>query len=74
MIPIAARAAQYLRMSTDIQRYSIENQSVEIAIYAARRGLSIVQTYEDAGKSGLSAYNRPALQNLILDVRTGRAD
>jgi hypothetical protein len=28
------RAAQYVRMSTDYQRYSIENQAVVIAAYA----------------------------------------
>ncbi|MHB8267450.1 recombinase family protein [Bradyrhizobium sp.] len=68
------RAAQYLRMSTDMQRYSIENQSEGIALYAARRGLTIVQSYEDAGKSGLRLDGRTALQNLLNDVRSGRAD
>jgi hypothetical protein len=28
------RAAQYVRMSTDLQRYSIENQAAAIAAYA----------------------------------------
>ena len=28
------RAAQYVRMSTDYQRYSIENQAAAIAAYA----------------------------------------
>jgi hypothetical protein len=40
---IALRAAQYVRMSTDYQRYSIENQAVVIAAYARARNLSIVQ-------------------------------
>ena len=68
------RAAQYLRMSTDMQRYSIENQSEGIALYAARRGLTIVRSYEDAGRSGLRLDGRAALQNLLSDVRSGRAD
>jgi DNA invertase Pin-like site-specific DNA recombinase len=67
-------AAQYLRMSTDIQRYSLENQSEGIALYAARRGLTIVRSYEDAGRSGLRLDGRAALQNLLGDVRSGRAE
>jgi crotonobetainyl-CoA:carnitine CoA-transferase CaiB-like acyl-CoA transferase len=39
-------------MSTDMQRYSIDNQSAAITLYAARRGLTVVRSYEDAGKSG----------------------
>jgi DNA invertase Pin-like site-specific DNA recombinase len=68
------RAAQYLRMSTDMQRYSIENQSEGIALYAARRGLTIVRSYEDSGRSGLRLDGRAALQNLLNDVRSDRAD
>jgi DNA invertase Pin-like site-specific DNA recombinase len=45
------RAAQYVRMSTEHQKYSTENQAEIIAQYAARRGFEIVHTYEDAGKS-----------------------
>jgi DNA invertase Pin-like site-specific DNA recombinase len=65
MLPEEHRAAQYLRMSTDMQRYSIENQSEGIALYAARRGLTIVRSYEDAGRSGLRLDGRAALQNLL---------
>jgi hypothetical protein len=31
----AGRAAQYVRMSTEHQRYSTENQAAAIAVYAA---------------------------------------
>jgi DNA invertase Pin-like site-specific DNA recombinase len=68
------RAAQYVRMSTDMQRYSIENQTDAIARYAAQRGLSIVRSYEDAGRSGLKIEGRLALTTLIDDVQTGRAN
>ena len=68
------RAAQYVRMSTDMQRYSLENQSEAIALYAARRGLTIVRSYEDAGRSGVRLDGRNALRSLIDDVRSGRAD
>ena len=68
------RAAQYVRMSTEHQKYSTENQAEIIAQYASRRGFDIVRTYEDAGKSGLRMDGRLSLQNLIADVRAGAAD
>ena len=68
------RAAQYVRMSTDMQQHSIENQKETIVAYAACRGLTIVRSYEDAGKSGLRFEGRAALKSLIDDVKSGRAD
>ena len=68
------RAAQYVRMSTEHQKYSTENQAEIIAQYAAKRGFEIVRTYEDAGKSGLRLEGRLSLQRLIADVRSGSAD
>ncbi len=68
------RAAQYVRMSIEHQKYSTENQSETIARYASQHGISIVRTYADEGKSGLRIDGREALQALIQDVETGRAD
>ena len=51
--PPLGRAAQYVRMSTEHQRYSTENQGDAILEYAARRGLEVIRTYADEGKSGL---------------------
>jgi DNA invertase Pin-like site-specific DNA recombinase len=68
------RAAQYVRMSTEHQRYSTENQAEAIREYAAHRGLAIVRTYADEGKSGLRLDGRDALKSLIEDVETGAAD
>jgi DNA invertase Pin-like site-specific DNA recombinase len=68
------RAAQYVRMSTDYQRYSIENQAAVIAAYARVHELSIVRTYRDAGESGLKIKNRAGLTQLLEDVRSGQAD
>lgn len=68
------RAAQYVRMSTEHQRYSTENQGDAILEYAARRGLEVVRTYADEGKSGLRLDGRDALKRLIEDVQTGKAD
>jgi DNA invertase Pin-like site-specific DNA recombinase len=61
-------------MSTDMQRYSIENQSEAIARYAENRGLKVVRSYEDAGKSGLRLNCRDALKTLINDVTSRRAN
>jgi DNA invertase Pin-like site-specific DNA recombinase len=61
-------AAQYLRMSTEHQNYSLLNQSTAIQRYAAQHGFTIIRTYEDAGKSGLNLKNRPGLMQLLADV------
>jgi DNA invertase Pin-like site-specific DNA recombinase len=66
------RAAQYVRMSSDPQKYSIEIQAAAIAAYAARRGIEIVHTYSDPGRSGLTINRRDGLQQLINDVQAGR--
>ncbi|HEY0329864.1 MAG TPA: recombinase family protein [Rhodopseudomonas sp.] len=66
-------AAQYVRMSTEHQKYSTENQADVIAAYAARRGFTIIKTYADEGRSGLSLDGRDALKTLIKDVRDGSA-
>jgi DNA invertase Pin-like site-specific DNA recombinase len=68
------RAAQYVRMSTDHQQYSPLNQAEAIAAYAAYRGMTIVKTYEDKGRSGLNIGGREGLQKLIKDVQGGRAE
>jgi DNA invertase Pin-like site-specific DNA recombinase len=68
------RAAQYVRMSTEHQKYSTENQAEIIARYAARKGFEIVHTYADEGKSGLRLDGRDALKRLIADVKAGQAD
>src|SRR6185312_17402823 len=66
------RAAQYVRMSTDHQKYSTENQAEALQQYAAARGIEIVRTYADEGKSGLRLDGRDALKKLIDDVQTGK--
>jgi DNA invertase Pin-like site-specific DNA recombinase len=68
------RAAQYVRMSTEHQRYSIEFQMRTNETYAEGRGYQIVRTYADAGVSGLHLRKRQALQQLLADVLGGTAD
>ena len=72
--PRRVRAAEYVRMSTEHQQYSTENQRDVIRQWAEKRGVVITRTYEDAGKSGLRIAGRDALQRLIEDVQSGRAD
>jgi hypothetical protein len=43
----------YVRMSTDHQKYSTENQVDAIRSYASARGLPILRLFEDSGRSGL---------------------
>jgi DNA invertase Pin-like site-specific DNA recombinase len=61
-------AAQYVRMSTEHQQYSLENQSDAISAYAALHNFQVVQTYSDSAKSGVILRNRPGLQQLLQDV------
>ncbi|CAB3795245.1 hypothetical protein LMG28614_04133 [Paraburkholderia ultramafica] len=65
---VPLRAAQYIRMSTDNQEYSPYFQRQAIAEYAVAHGIRIVRDYEDAGISGLTLRERPALIQLLLDV------
>lgn len=67
-------AAEYVRMSTEHQQYSTQNQIDKIREYASQRGLAIVKTYADEGKSGLRIDGRKALQQLIRDVEAGTAE
>jgi DNA invertase Pin-like site-specific DNA recombinase len=61
-------AAQYVRMSKDLQEYSIENQKAAIQRYAAQHGFVIVETYADAGRSGVVLRHREGLRKLLHDV------
>src|SRR5579863_114702 len=66
-------AAQYLRMSTEDQQYSIANQRSRIAEYAQQFGFKIIKTYEDHGKSGVLLKHRRGLKELLKDVVNGVA-
>ena len=69
-----ARAAQYVRMSTEHQQYSTENQMDTISRYAEARRMQTVRTYSDEARSGLNIEGRNGLRELIRDVESGRAD
>jgi len=59
IVPIPA--AQYLRMSTEDQQYSIVNQRIRIQEYAQSQGFAVIKTYEDPGKSGVIIKHRKGL-------------
>jgi len=71
---VLIRAAQYVRMSTEHQQYSTENQARITEEYAAKHGMEIVRQYVDSGKSGLKLAGRDSLQMLLQDVETGATD
>lgn len=68
------RAAAYVRMSTEHQQYSTNNQMDVIKEYADRRGMEIVRTYSDEGKSGLNIQGRDSLGLMISDVESKAAN
>ncbi|MFT4273937.1 MAG: recombinase family protein [Pantoea sp.] len=64
------RVAQYLRMSTNLQEFSLDNQAQFIKKYADEHDMEIVHTYDDAGKSGVSTTGRHDFNKLVNDVLT----
>jgi DNA invertase Pin-like site-specific DNA recombinase len=70
MIPVA----QYLRMSTEHQQYSLDNQRVALQTYADSHGFSVVQTYTDGAKSGVVLKRRDGLRQLLQDVMSGKSE
>lgn len=48
---VSIPAGQYLRVSTDRQEYSLENQAQAVGEYAESHGLRVVNTYSDPATS-----------------------
>ena len=63
------RAVAYVRMSTEHQQYSPENQEAVIERYAAEHDMEIVDTYSDEARSGLRLENRPGMQQMLADAQ-----
>jgi DNA invertase Pin-like site-specific DNA recombinase len=61
-------------MSTELQQYSIANQSAAIALYAAAHNIGIIHSFVDEGKSGTTIKKRKGLQELLRVVQSGEAD
>jgi DNA invertase Pin-like site-specific DNA recombinase len=60
-------------MSTDHQQYSIDHQREAIAVFAGAKGYTIVRSFIDAGRSGLTLHHREGLCELLSEVASGRA-
>src|SRR6202789_2774957 len=69
-----SRATHYVRMSTEHQQYSPENQADIIRQYAANHNMEIVRVYSDHGRSGLNIAGRDGLNQLMSDVEVKRTD
>lgn len=67
-------AAQYLRMSTDHQQYSLDNQADAISRYAEAHGFVVVRTFSDEARSGLSIKRRSGLKQLLKETVEAHAD
>ena len=69
-------AAIYIRVSSDQQageeRVSLDEQTRDIEAYAAERGYTIIQRYQDV-ESGVSR-TRPGFQRLQADAKAGAFD
>ena len=65
--------AEYLRMSTEDQKYSIPCQQAAIRQYAEKHGMLVCHSYIDPGKSGVLIKHREALAKLLRDVISGEA-
>lgn len=62
----------YIRMSTDKQETSPEQQRQEIQAYAAKHGYNILRWYADLGISGDRTEKRLQFQQMITDAEDGR--
>lgn len=66
----------YTRVSTEEQAASgagLDAQQTAIEAEVARRGWALLETYRDAGISGKSVANRPALASALALVESGEA-
>src|SRR5262249_13150876 len=69
------RAVIYARFSTDLQNEkSTEDQIALCRAHAARRGLQVIQTFEDKARSGASVLGRDGLMRLMDAARTRAFD
>ncbi len=64
------KAVAYVRMSTEHQQYSTDNQLDVIRSYAACRGFEIARVFSDEGKSGLRIQGRGSLAELLAEVES----
>lgn len=65
----------YVRVSTEHQldNYSIDEQTERLKAYCRAKGWILAKIYTDGGFSGGNT-NRPALQQMLLDIRNNHID
>tara|TARA_R110000787_G_scaffold47687_1_gene115346 strand:+ start:1514 stop:2803 length:1290 start_codon:yes stop_codon:yes gene_type:complete len=61
-------------MSTELQKYSLANQSAAIREYADANGFEVVRSFEDAGVSGVTTKKRVGLATMLSEIVSGSAD
>lgn len=67
-------AALYVRASTEHQTYSTNHQESALREYASEHDFSVVATYRDEGRSGLTLDGRHGLLQLLTDIQSGAAN
>jgi len=68
------RAALYVRVSTSDGRQHLENQTAELAEFAARQGWQVVKTYSDELSGRRGSAGRAGLESLLRDSHKGAFD
>ncbi len=68
MLDRSKSAAQYIRMSTDTQNLSPQVQKEAIEAYALVNDMTVVASYEDEARSGVTLRNRAEMRKLLSDV------
>ena len=64
-------AAQYIRMSTEHQKFSWRTKRAALRLYAEAQKFAVVKTYVDSGKTGVVLKHREGLASLLRDVVQG---
>src|SRR5690606_22659288 len=54
-----------------VDNYSLDYQEEQLREYCERKGIEIAGVYQDAGASGSTLVDRPAIQALIRDAQAG---
>lgn len=65
------KAALYVRVSTEDQ--TVDNQTIILKEYCIRNNIDVYNVYAEEGVSG-TKVSRPALNNMLFDMRAGLFD
>ena len=64
----------YIRVSSErqVKGYSLDGQKHYLAECAERRGMTVLDTYVEEGKSGKSIEGRTEFQRMLDDIQSGK--